>query len=82
MAKKSLAQKRAELERIAKDIEQLENEVATKIGKWVVRNTEFDSLNDFRKYYETVVKFYEENHKSDNIEDVRNEPNENGNHPF
>lgn len=38
MAKMTLQQKRKELEKVAKQIEELEKEVASQIGRWVINN--------------------------------------------
>lgn len=72
MAKMTLQQKRKELEKVAKQIEELEKEVASKIGKWVIDNTAFDNLKDFREHYEMLQKFYDEKHNLDNSGAVQN----------
>lgn len=82
MAKMTLQQKRKELEKVAKQIEKLEKEVASQIGRWVNNNTAFDSLKDFREHYEMLQKFYDEKHNLDNSGAVQNEPNANGKLPF
>lgn len=82
MAKMTLQQKRKELEKVAGELARLEEEVAGKIGLWIVRQTDFDSLKDFREHYEMLQKFYDENHNLDNSEAVQIEPNDNGQLPF